>query len=123
MGQLGGGLEGRRYAYRRGRGAEHHLIDMTDFIRSMRSRGKRTSIRSVDVDGAFGAVPHKKMMNAIESLGVNRRICRYLATWLPSRVFRAHLITPNGRIMSSRRKLSMGPSRWSPLAVSVAASH
>ena len=100
MWQLGGGLEGRRHAYRRGRGTERHLVDMTDFTRSMRSRGKHTSIRSVDVDGAFGTVPHKKMMNAIESLGANRHICRYLATWLPSRVFRVHLNAPNGRIMS-----------------------
>ena len=65
----------------------------------MRSQENYTSISSVDVDGAFDTIPQKELLDTMESPGVSRQICRYLATWLSSRAFRVRLNTPSCRIM------------------------
>ena len=108
MEQLELGLDECQYAYRRERGTEHHLLEMSDFVRQMRSQNRFTSITSIDVNGAFDTVPHKSLMRTVESLGVSPHVCRYLAQWLSSRVFRIRLATPGGRFYSSWRSLSQG---------------
>ena len=75
---LGGSLESCQYAYRRERGTEHHLLDLTDFARDMRSENKRSGPESVDVHGAFDAVSHKNIRKHLKGLV---GIITFISTW------------------------------------------
>ena len=76
-----------QYAYRRDRGTEHLLLDLTDFLQDQRAQACHTYLASIDVDGAFDTVPHRDLIRTLTELGVNDFICRYIAEWLNRRVF------------------------------------
>ena len=106
------GLEGtltrNQYAYRRDRGTEHHLEELTDFAREQNRQRKFAYVASIDVAGVFDAAPHIQLMKTAEALGVDGFTCRYIAKWLAGRVFSARLRTPSSSHFRTWRRLSRG---------------
>ena len=82
QGELERGLGARQYAYRQGRGTETHLLEFYDFVKEANDQDWRIYVASIDVDSAFDKVPHDKLPQTTERLGVNPYIRRYLHGWL-----------------------------------------
>ena len=100
-----------QYAYRHSRGTEHHLLEMADFAREMRTQGEWIYIAPAGVDGAFDTVPSEKLMRTMSQLGMDCFVLRYLAAWLSRRVFSIRLPTPQGRFYSFWRRMPRGPPK------------
>ena len=101
-------LEPCQYAYRRERGTEMHLLDLTDFIREARNRGQYAYLASIDVAAAFDNISHSHLLRTMEELAVDTYTCRYVNTWLRNRVFRLRLRTSGGNYMSAWKRITKG---------------
>ena len=97
-----------QYAYRRERGTEMHILGLSDFVRKSRDAGKYVYMASIDVAAAFDNVSHDRLMETSESLGTDSYVCRYVITWLRSRVFKLRLRTSTGCCLSSWRRITKG---------------
>ena len=51
-----------QFAYRRERGTEMHLLDLTDFIREARNRGQYSYLASIYVAAAFDDISHDHLL-------------------------------------------------------------
>ena len=55
-------LHGSQYAYRRARGTEMHLLELSDFISERSAEGCLVYLMSLGIEGAFDAVPHHMLV-------------------------------------------------------------
>ena len=101
-------LDAHQYAYRRERGTEMHLLELSDFVREARDRGQYVYIAAIDVASAFDNVAHSRLVRTLEDSGVDTYICRFVHNWLGGRIFRLRLATPNGCFFSSWRRIAQG---------------
>ena len=101
-----GGLAQRQHAYRRERGAEMLLRELTDFAHQSVSQGHYVYLVPLDVEGAFDSVPHRKLMRALERVGVDPHMCRVLQNWLRGRAFQVCLRVHGGLRPSAIRRIS-----------------
>ena len=107
------GLDGRQYAFRRGRGAEAHLIEAHEFSREALGADKYGSVASVDVDSAFGAVPHTQLIQTVENLGADPFICGFKR----KRRLQENLSWfRESRHFGCKRRRADIPAVWGPLA-------
>ena len=101
-------LSPKQFAYRRGRGTEMHLAELSDFAAENVGSGKYVYLSSLDIDGAFDSVPHHLLVRALHRFGVDGYTKRYVATWLTQRSFRMRLKTNSGPFFSGPRPISRG---------------
>ena len=59
-----------RLAAGRARGAEMHLLQLSDFISERLANGPFAFSSSLDIDGAFDAAPHWQLVCSLEDRGV-----------------------------------------------------
>ena len=85
-----------QYAYRRQRGTEFHLVELTEFVRVSQEADRLTLVASLDIAGAFDTIPHQTLLDTIMQQGVEAHLCRYIRVWLTGRRFRLRLATPQG---------------------------
>ena len=70
-------LDPRRNAYRRGRGPEMALAEVIDFAHRALNRSQFVCAASFDVAGAFGSVPHHRLMGAMGTFGLRGELSRF----------------------------------------------
>ena len=103
-----GGLDGRQYAYRRARGTEMHLLELSDGVHAAMDAGHFAYIASLDIDGAFDKVPHRLLIESMGGFGVEEYIVRYMVKWLRGRSFMVRLSAVTGKFYSSARGMTRG---------------
>ena len=85
-----------QYAYRRARGAEHHLSSLMDLVQRTLLRGHFAYVVSFDVAGAFDTVSHAGLMSVIRAFNVDPYPCRFLQNWIGGRLFEVKYKSPHG---------------------------
>ena len=63
------------------------MAEFRNLAREASSSGLSVYIASVDIDSAFDNAPHANLVRAAEERGIDPSICRYIYTWLTSRMF------------------------------------
>ena len=101
-------LNPAQFAYRRSRGTEMHLQEMSDFAHEAIDKGEFVYIASLDIDGAFDKVPHDNLLQTLAGTGADPYLLRYIGRWLCDRRFRLRLATPYGRFLSTKRPITRG---------------
>ena len=85
-----------------------HLQEMFDFPKAGVGARHFVDLASVDIDGAFGEVPHSKLIETLLNAEVDGYILRFICAWLASSRFKLRLLTPRGRRLSSWRQVTWG---------------
>ena len=101
-------LHPSQYAYRRARGTETHLAELTDFLSAQLADGCFVYLASLDVQQAFDSVPHDCIMETVWTLGLDPYLVRFIEVWLRGRRFRVRLTAPTGRFVSTPRPILGG---------------
>ena len=95
LGKLSGKLENqhseKQYAYKRGVGAELHKAELLDFATELVNSGHHVGVTILDVDGAFGTVSHRLLIETLRDHRVDKYVIRSVSTWLQNRIFLGHL--------------------------------
>ena len=47
------------------------MIDVYDFVRKANQRGHIAYVAGLDIDGAFGEVPHERLMERLSCLNID----------------------------------------------------
>ena len=102
---IGWALRGWQCAYGRDRGAEMHLLELTDLLSEGVRRDGFVSVAILDVNVAFDAVPHHLLFEALRGVGVDCSFPRYVAIWLARRSFRARSLSPAGHHFSPSHRI------------------
>ena len=101
-------LHPAQYAYRRLRGTEMCLVELMDAVHRGLHRNRWCYVVSFDIAGAFDNVPHQRLMQGLEMMGVDKHTRRLIHNWLRDRTFQVKLTTPNGNCMSTIHPISKG---------------
>ena len=101
-------FDGRQYAFRRARGTEVHLLELTDSVQRCVEEGSISHVGNLDIEGAFDKVQHRLVVDSLVVNGVEGYLVRYMTEWFTNRSFRVRLASVSGNYYGSPRGMARG---------------
>ncbi|XP_040286085.1 uncharacterized protein LOC120999281, partial [Bufo bufo] len=101
----------KQHGFTSGRSCQTNLIDFFDWVTKTKDGGGAVDIASLDFSKAFDTVPHRRLINKLQSLGLDSHIVEWIRQWLRDRQQR---VVVNG-VYSDQGRVTSGVPQGSVL--------
>ena len=101
----------KQHGFTGGRSCQTNLIEFFDWVSKVLDKGGAVDIAYLDFSKAFDTVPHRRLLNKLETLGLDLKLVAWIQSWLQDRQQR---VVVNG-ISSGDGKVTSGVPQGSVL--------